>query len=122
MKQNPMLVFPGLLLLVLLTGCTHMLEKNEIADLRTVFRSEDGREFLEVSGTPVHSALVISAMSVESRGATLHLNMKLELVRKGLSGLPLYLKIPLPNSVRQVTIGDREDVLWTRSSGEKEPE
>ena len=90
------------------------LKKTQIPDLKVDFCSEDNNDYIIISGTPYHSALVIKKIIINDHGNSINIKAEQQLCGSGI-GLLFYLKIQIRKNISTITLGQENEIIWERA-------
>lgn len=89
------------------------LKKAQIPDLKVYLCSEDNNDYIIISGTPYHSALVIKKIIINDHGNSINIEAEQQLCGSGI-GLLFYLKIQIRKNISTITLGQENEIIWER--------
>ena len=74
---------------------------------------EDNNDYIIISGTPYHSALVIKKIIINDHGNSINIKAEQQLCGSGI-GLLFYLKIQIRKNISTITLGQENEIIWER--------
>lgn len=119
-KKIVLLTILQISLCLIMSACcgSYDLKKNQISEMKVEFYTEDANNYIIISGTPFHSALVIKEIIITDLGSSINVKAKQQLCGSGI-GLPLYIKIQIRKDINTVTLGENKEVIWKRNTENK---
>lgn len=113
------IVLPTILisLCLIMSACcgSYDLKKNQISEMKVEFYTEDANNYIIISGTPFHSALVIKEIIITDLGSSINVKAKQQFCGSEI-GLPLYIKIQIRKNINAVTLGENKEIIWERNT------
>lgn len=111
-KCFPLLVAATLVLLPLLTGCSHVLRRDEVLNEKLGTQAyADGVTYIEVSGLAAREGMGVATHQVERIGDDIFIKIKLGYLYDGCQ--PHFLqRIPIVTGNEHVYFGEEKILIW----------